>query len=323
MFFTYLILCIAVLFSSAVYAAEEKHISIGTAGIGGGYYPTGEFICGSVNKNRKNYGHNIHCSVESTGGSVDNLRSIQEGKMSVGMAQADWQYHSVNGTGKFEKDGKNEKLRFLFSLHLDTAHMVSKKELNARNFKDLKGKAVNIGKEGSGAEATVRFALNQYNSTPEKYFGQVSKLSSSEQAAALCSGKIDAYFYTTAIGAAAITDASNTCDVSVVNWMDPEIINMIKNIPYYGVSIIPAKTYRGQEKEIKTWGLPATIVASADTDEEIIYYLVKSVFDDFQGFQSQSPMYVGLLPVHAVYNGRTAPYHSGAKKYFKEIGLLK
>ena len=77
---------------SAAEAAEKKFVNIGTAGIGGGYYPTGGFICNMLNKSRSKYGHKIRCSVESTAGSVANLRSMHAGELDVAVAQADWQF---------------------------------------------------------------------------------------------------------------------------------------------------------------------------------------------------------------------------------------
>jgi len=304
-------------------AQDRKYVNIGTAGIGGGYYPTGGFICNVLNKSRKSQGHNIRCTVESTGGSVANLRSIQAGEMDVATVQADWQYHSYHGTSKFEEAGANEDLRFLFSLHIDTAHLVARSELGASSFDDLKGKIVNIGNAGSGTEATMNFALSRYGTDPDSYFGQATRLTSREQSQALCDGKIDAFFYTTGITASSIVEATNTCDVDILNWSDDTTAAMIEEFPYYGVSVIPDGTYKGQSGERKSWGLPAALVASADADEEVIYNLVKSVFDNFEDFKAQSTLYVAITREGSVVNGRSVPYHPGAERYFREVGLIK
>jgi hypothetical protein len=313
----------AAVMATGAAAAERKFVNIGTAGIGGGYYPTGGFICNVLNKSRKTQDHNVRCTVESTGGSVANLRSIQAGEMDVAIAQADWLYHSYNGSSKFEENGANEDLRFLFSLHLDTAHLVAKAGLGVTDFDGLKGKVVNVGNAGSGTEATMGFALSRYDTDADKFFGQATRLTSREQAQALCDGKIDAFFYTTGVTASSITEATNTCDSTVLNWNDATIDAMIEEFPYYGKSIIPAGTYRGQDDERVTWGLPATLVASADADEEVIYNLVKSVFDNFEDFKAQSTLYVAVTREGAVANGRSVPFHPGAERYFREVGLIK
>ncbi|GAA6208837.1 TAXI family TRAP transporter solute-binding subunit [Cognatishimia sp. WU-CL00825] len=314
---------VAMSMAAGVSAQERLYVNIGTAGIGGGYYPTGGFICNVLNKSRKAQGHNVRCTVESTGGSVANLRSIQAGEMDVAIAQADWQYHSYRGTSKFEGNGANDKLRFLFSLHVDTAHLVSRADLGLKEFSDLEGKVVNVGNAGSGTEATMNFALSRYGSDVDSHFGQATRLTSREQAQALCDGKIDAFFYTTGVTASSITEATNTCDASVLNWNDATIDAMIEEFPYYGRSVIPNGTYRGQTEELTTWGLPATLVASADADEDVIYNLVKSVFDNFEDFKAQSTLYVAISREGSVVNGRSVPFHPGAERYFREVGLIK
>ncbi|NIA71326.1 TAXI family TRAP transporter solute-binding subunit [Pelagibius litoralis] len=313
----------AIALASGAAAQDRKFVNIGTAGIGGGYYPTGGFICNVLNKSREAQGHNIRCTVESTGGSVANLRSIQAGELDVAIAQADWQYHSYRGSSKFEDVGANEDLRFLFSLHIDTAHLVARADAGATSFDDLEGKIVNIGNAGSGTEATMNFALSRYDTDAESYFGQATRLTSREQAQALCDGKIDAFFYTTGVTASSITEATNTCDATVLNWNDETIDAMIEEFPYYGKSIIPNGTYRGQTEELTTWGLPATLVASASADEEVVYNMVKAVFDNFEDFTAQSTLYVAITREGAVVNGRSVPVHPGAERYFKEVGLME
>jgi TRAP transporter TAXI family solute receptor len=251
------------------------------------------------------------------------LAAVETGEMDVAIAQADWLYHSYNGSSKFEENGANQDLRFLFSLHLDTAHLVAKGDLGVSDFAGLQGKVVNVGNAGSGTEATMSFALSRYDTDAESYFGQATRLTSREQAQALCDGKIDAFFYTTGVTASSITEATNTCDSTVLNWNDATIDAMIEEFPYYGKSIIPAGTYRGQADERVTWGLPATLVASADADEEVIYNLVKSVFDNFEDFKAQSTLYVAVTREGAVANGRSVPFHPGAERYFRETGLIK
>ncbi len=309
--------------SATAEAADRKFVNIGTAGIGGGYYPTGGFICNVLNKSRKDQGHNIRCTVESTGGSVANLRSIQIGDLEVGIAMSAWQHHSWNGTDRFEPDGKSEDLRFLFSLHADAAHIVAREDAGINSFADLEGKVVNTGNAGSGTEAQVYEMMGRYGVEPESFFKQETKLTSKEQAQALCDGKIDAFFYPTAVGAASIIEATNTCDARVVPWNDEIVAAMMAERPYVITVVIPSGTYKGQDAEVETWGTPATIVSSAATDEEVVYNLVKAVFDDFETFKSQSPMYTAVRKEDAAAAGRTAPYHPGAERYFREVGLVK
>ena len=56
-------------------AFATQFITIGTGGVTGTYYPTGGAICRMMNKEKKKTG--IRCSVESTGGSVYNVKYYQ------------------------------------------------------------------------------------------------------------------------------------------------------------------------------------------------------------------------------------------------------
>ena len=91
------------MFGTAATAAEQQFVTIGTGGVTGVYYPTGGAICRLVNKGRKEHG--IRCSVESTGGSVYNTRTIREGELDFGIVQSDVQSAAITGTGKFADDG--------------------------------------------------------------------------------------------------------------------------------------------------------------------------------------------------------------------------
>ncbi|MFV2092719.1 MAG: TAXI family TRAP transporter solute-binding subunit [Hyphomicrobiales bacterium] len=304
-------------------ANETKYVNIGTAGIGGDFYPSGGFICNLLNKGRKKYGYHIRCTVESTAGSTANMRAIQAGELMVGMAEAESQSNSYNGVGSFKNSGPNKDLRYLFSLQADVLHVVARKSLGIKDFMDLKGKVVNTGNAGSGTEGVVNTALKAYGTTPDKFFKQATKLTSREQAQALCDGKIDAFIYPVGISGASITEATNTCEAEIVEWDDKNIKKLVDGTDYFSMVTIPDGTYKGQKGDRTTWGLPATVNASADADDEVIYYLVKVVFDNFEDLKKQSSLYTGITREGAIDNGRTAPYHPAALRYYKEVGLIK
>jgi uncharacterized protein len=309
--------------SGAAVAQEVKYVNIGTGGIGGDFYPSGGYICNLLNKGRKKYGYNIRCTVESTAGSVANLRSIQAGELSVGLSEADSQLASWEGTGSFEEVGANKDLRYLFALGADVMHVVTRKDTGIKSFMDLKGKVVNTGNAGSGTEALIKTALKAYGSTPEAFFRQSTKLTSREQSQALCDGKIDAFIYPVAISGATIAEATNTCDAVVISWDDAKISEMVDGVGYFSPMTIPAGTYRGQNEDATTWAMPATILADANADDEVIYNLVKAVFDNFEDLKKQSSIYTGATREGAISAGRSVPYHPAALRYYKEVGLIK
>ena len=299
--------------------AGQKFVTIGTGGVTGVYYPTGGAICRLVNKTRKTHG--IRCSVESTGGSIYNLNTIRAGELDMGVAQSDWQYHAYNGTSKFEKQGPNKKLRAVFSIHPEPFTVVARKDSGIKNFMDLKGKRVNIGNPGSGQRGTMEIAMAAVGMTM-KDFKLASELKSSEQSKALCDNKIDAMVFTVGHPSGSIKEASTSCDSVLVTVDGPAIDKLVADKDYYRTATIPGGMYRGTPNDTKTFGVGATFVSSTAVPTDVIYNVVKAVFDNFEDFKKLHPAFNNLVPAEMIKDGLSAPLHDGAAKYYKEMGWL-
>jgi len=320
-----LVLGIALLFGFALMIgpapvqAEQTFVTIGTGGVTGVYYPTGGAICRLVNKARKTHG--IRCSVESTGGSVYNLNTIAAGELDMGVAQSDWQYHAYHGTSKFAKKGPNKDLRAVFSIHPEPFTVVARKDSGIKTFKDLKGKRVNIGNPGSGQRGTMEVVMGVYGWTKAD-FKLASELKSAEQSKALCDNKVDAMVFTVGHPSGSIKEATTTCDSVMVEVAGPKIDKLVKDADYYRTATIPGGMYRGTATDTKTFGVGATFVTSAKVPDNVIYNVVKAVFDNFDQFKKLHPAFRNLKESEMIKDGLSAPLHNGAKKYYKERGWL-
>ncbi|MDH3742890.1 MAG: TAXI family TRAP transporter solute-binding subunit [Hyphomicrobiales bacterium] len=299
-------------------AAQQKFISIGTGGVTGVYYPTGGAICRLVNKSRKEHG--IRCSAESTGGSIYNINTIKAGELEFGVAQSDWQYHAYNGTSKFEEAGKYEKLRAVFSVHAEPVTIIAHDESGVMNITDLKGKRLNIGNPGSGTRGTwevLESALGWQRSDLKL----ASEMKSAETGAAVCDGKIDAYFWLVGHPSALTQESLATCASHLVNATGPEIDKLVADNSYYRVATIPAGMYNNKE-DVTTFGVGATFVSSSDVSEDVVYTVVKAVFENFDQFKKLHPAFAHLKEAEMIKDGLSAPLHDGAVKYYKERGWM-
>ena len=82
-------------------------------------------------------------------------------------------------------------------------------------------------------------------------------------------------------------------------------------------------TYKGNPDDVNTFGVGATFVSSTAVSEEVIYHIVKSVFENFNNFKKLHPAFAHLKKEEMVKSGLTAPLHPGALKYYKEAGLIQ
>lgn len=322
-----LVIGVALLFGFALFMgaapttvqAETQFVTIGTGGVTGVYYPTGGAICRLVNKGRK--AHGIRCSVESTGGSVYNLNTIAAGELDMGVAQSDWQYHAYHGTSKFKDKGPNKCLRAVFSVHPEPFTVVARADSGIKTFDDLKGKRVNIGNPGSGQRGTMEVVMKAKGWT-KKSFKLASELKSAEQSKALCDNKVDAMVFTVGHPSGSIKEAATSCDSIIVPVTGKEIDMLVKKNDYYRTATIPAGMYRGTDSDVKTFGVGATFVTSCKVPDDVIYNVVKSVFENFDQFQKLHPAFKVLKKKEMVKDGLSAPLHPGAVKYYKEAGLM-
>jgi len=301
-------------------AAADEFVTIGTGGVTGVYYPAGGAICRLVNRGRKQHG--IRCSVESTGGSIYNLNTIAAGELDMGVAQSDWQYHAWYGSSKFADKGPNKDLRAVFSLHAEPFTVVARADSGITSLADLKGKRVNIGNPGSGQRGTMEVVMQVLGWSKDD-FALAAELKSAEQSRALCDNEVDAIVFTVGHPAASIKEATTSCESVLVPVDGPAIERLISATDYYRSATIPGGMYRGNADDVPTFGVGATIVASAQTSDEAVYQVVKAVFDNFAAFRRLHPAFAHLEKQQMVSDGLSAPLHPGAIRYYKEVGLLK
>lgn len=298
--------------------AQETTIRIGTGGKTGVYFPTGGAICRLTNRGIADHG--VSCQVESTGGSVYNLKAIRAGTLDFGIAQSDWQFHSMNGTSKFEDETPYGELRAVFSLHPEPFTVLARADSNIKTFEDLVGKRVNIGNPGSGSRGTMDVLLAAKGMKISD-FSLVTELKSSEQARAVCENKIDAMVFTVGHPSGSIKEATTECDTVLVEVSGPEVDALISENPYYRTAVVPGGMYQGNPEDTKTFGVGATLVTSAKVPDDVVFALTKSVFENMRRFRRLHPALGILKEGEMIKDGLSAPIHEGAQRYYSEAGL--
>ncbi len=299
--------------------AKTTFVTIGTGGITGVYYPTGGAIAKMVNAKRKEYG--IRATVESTGGSVFNINSIMAGDLEFGVAQSDRQYQAVEGIADWKDKGPQKDLRAVFSIHAETVDLIAAVDANINSIQDLKGKRVNIGNVGSGYRQNAIDALVANGLDFKKDF-HAESLKAAEAPGLIQDGRIDAAFYTVGHPSGYYKEA--TAGVRKVKFIAiPNAEKLIAKYPYYAAAKTLMSNYPGaanNEEAVETFGVKATFVTSAKVSDEVVYAIVKEVFDNFDKFAKLHPAYKGLTKENML-TGLSAPFHPGAMKYYKEVGL--
>jgi len=299
--------------------AKTTFVTIGTGGITGVYYPTGGAIAKMVNAKRKEYG--IRATVESTGGSVFNINAILAGDLEFGVAQSDRQYQAVKGIADWADKGPQEDLRAVFSIHAETVDLIAAVDSGINTIQDLKGKRVNVGNVGSGYRQNAIDALEANGLNFENDF-HAESLKAAEAPGLIQDGRIDAAFYTVGHPSGYYKEA--TAGARKVKFIPiPNADKLVAKFPYYAAASTLMSNYPGAantEDTVETFGVKATFVTSAKVADDVVYAIVKEVFENFDKFVKLHPAYAGLTKEDML-AGLSAPIHPGAIKYYKEAGL--
>jgi hypothetical protein len=147
-----------------------------------------------------------------------------------------------------------------------------------------------------------------------------AQMKSAETPGALCDNKIDALFWLVGHPNGLSKEATTTCDAVMVEVSGPAIDKLVADNSYYFKATIPGGMYRGSPNDTPVFGVGATFVSSTATPENTVYQVVKAVFDNIDSFRKLHPAFANLVEIDMVNNGRSAPLHDGAAKYFKERG---
>lgn len=301
-------------------AAED--ISIGAGDRTGPYYAFGRRICRLLS--RKIGG--MTCSLlptprGDTAESYSNLINIQNGAADIGLARSDWHYFGVTGTGPLKHIFERlDTVRSLFSIHSLPATLVVRGDSRITKLDDLAGKRVNIGRAHSDDRRSIDLVMSAKKWTAGNFL-LAEKISRSEQTLAFCHDRIQAMFFTVSHPNAAIRQVAELCNAVLVNLSDEVIDDILAAKPYLASATIPKGTYPGMTDTIKTFGATVTVVTSADAPEDLVYSIVKAVFENLSDLKKMHPALRNLDPKLMVRNGLTAPLHIGAIRYYRENGL--
>ena len=287
-------------------------MTMGTGGTSGTYYGYGG-VLGQYIKN--NAGINV--TVVSTDGSKANIQGIAAGNYQLGTVQSDVMSYAWDGTRSFEEEGKVDSFRTVAGLYAEAVQLITM-DPEIKSVADLKGKAVSIGAPGSGVYFNAVDVLTAAGLTEEDIKAQYQSFADS--ADALKDGNIDAAFIVAGPPTPAITELCTTNAAYLVP-IDGEVAEkLMEACPFYTTHVIPAGTYAGQEADVTTVTVKATLIVNADAAEEDVYNLTKAIFENAEAITAENAKGAELSVENAT-EGFTVPFHAGAAKYFAEKGV--
>lgn len=311
-----LVLAVAVALMTAGFgqpaSAAKEFISIGTGGTGGVYYPYG----GAMAEIWTQHVKDVQAVAEVTGASVENIKLAHKGETVVGLVMGDVAYEAYYGKGRFE--GQPQKVAGMFVMYQNVYQVVTLKDSGITKLQDLKGKKVSVGSPGSGTEYMSNLVLHSVGVPYDSF--DVRRLSFVENANALRDGTIDVGIWCVGPPTSSIMDLATTHDIRMVPFSDQEIKKVTTEYPYYAPSTLPKGIYTGVEEDVPTVSVWNVVICSSDLSEDLVYNLVKAIYENQDYLVKVYPGAKDTTPENAV-RFSPIPLHPGTVKYLKEKGL--
>lgn len=295
-------------------SADAVSLKMATGGTTGTYYAYGGVIANILNSKLGS----LQLNVQSTGASKANIFLIDDGEADVAIVQNDVMDYASKGTDLFEEDGAIESFSAGAALYAEVCQIISSGDI--KSVEDLKGKRVSVGDAGSGVEFNARQILNAYGISFDDI--EVNNLGFGDSADALKDGKIDAFFCTAGAPTTAITELATTNSINLLGIDDEHAAALQNDYAFYTQYTIPGGTYKGVDDDVVTVAVKATLIVSDKLSEDVVYDLVKGLFDNKDAITAGHAKGAELDPAYAV-DGISVKFHPGAEKYFKEAGVLQ
>lgn len=301
---TFIIAATIAAFGAGASTAEEMRV--GTASLGGAFYPMGQSIANLVNKYA---GDDISMVPVVTGGSVQNPRLIDAGEVEIAITNNNLAKLGVAGKGPYSSGEIDMKA--VAALHPSVLHMITLDGSDIETFEDLKGKRVAVGPAGGGTLGFLNFLLPMHGMDVDDI--TPSFLSYSDGFSQLTDGNVDAALALSGYPAGAVMQAAAGAKLKYVGYSVGKIDEAIAANSAYNAVTIPADVY-GTATDGVVLGVNNMLIAPTSADPDKIESIVRAVFDHLDEFRAENANAKQIDPAASL--SLSIPLHEGAARYF-------
>jgi len=308
---------------TSVEAQEERSYILTTATTGGTYYPVGVALA-TLTKVQLEPETGIGMSAISSAGSGENVKLLREDQAQFAILQGLFGRYAAEGTGPIEGEGPQEWLRSITMLWQNVEHFALLEEFvdtgTIDDLANLEGEPFSIGARNSGTEGSGREILNNLGIDPEMmdlvYQGY------GPTAESIQDGNIVGFNMPGGVPVSGVTQAmASRDDITILDFTDEQMERANGGgAPLWTRYVINAETYPNQPEDINTIAQPNFLGVRADVDEDAVYQILKTVYENLPFLQNIHPA-TNAMSLDAAIAGLPAPLHPGAVRYYEEVGM--
>lgn len=298
----------------AATTGAATYLSLGTGGVTGTYYPLGGAFANLITNNIAGY----NCTAESTGGAVENAWLLARGEIDIGFVDASTVYQAQNSLGDFS-DGGAASIKGLMSIYNEIVQLVSCNP-DITSIEDLRGKKVAVGSAGSGTEVMARTLLELYGMSYDDI--EEDFLGFGDASTGLKDKTLDAAIIWAGVPTSGLLELGAQNDFYMIDIPADKMAQLKESQPFCVEATMDSSYYSGMKNTANTIGVPATLCAREDLDEQLVYDFLATTFDNLQVIADAHSQGANLSLESCLLGLESAELHPGAVKYYTEKGLL-
>jgi TRAP transporter TAXI family solute receptor len=306
-----LLFCVAFsMHAHAANAESPKTLTIGTASPGGVYLPYGQFLA-------KLWTEKVGIPVDaiSTQGPVHNVKLLDLGGAQIGMTTMGIALEGWKGTGEWAHGKQFTMMRALFPMFDTPFQLAVLRRSGVTTLQQLDKRAMGVGPRAGTGGTYIPTVMKLLGIAPEIKYGSIADL-----ATELLEGRYDASATMTGVPVPALIQAENKESLTFITLSREQLDVIRKAMPEMSPSTISSKTYRSLEKDYDTFGVYNFAIVRRDLPDDLVYRLVKVLFENTQDLIREVPTAADTIPQNV---GKDAflPFHPGAVRYYRERGI--
>lgn len=299
-----------------------KSLIIATATTGGTYYPVGVAI-GTLISIKLAEKDGLTATAINSAGSSENVQMLKNKECDLAILQGLYGMEAYNGKGSYT-GAPMQQMAGITMLWQNVEHFaLLTKYAKTGTIMDLKGlnEKFSIGKRGSGTEGSGRVILANLGIEPDKDF-TTEYLGYNPSVDAMQDARIAGANIPAGVPVSAITQmyAMLGDKATVLDVTDEQLAKINGDVELWTRFPIPPDTYPGQKKLINTIAQPNLLVVTDDMDEETVYKITKTIFENLP-FLNNIHSATKAMALDQAIAGMPMPLHPGAVKYYQEVGI--
>ena len=285
------------------------HLTIGTASPGGTYYVYGEGLAKILTR-----ALDLPVTMRPTDGPTQNIELLEAGEAKVVFVTSGIALQAWNASGVWAGKKPARSMRAMFPMYDTPFQLLAFQESNIRSVADIAGKRIGVGPRGGTSATYFPEFFNTLKIAATFVFGEWSDL-----AAQMNARTIDVLAVGAGVPFPSFIELEAKNRVRYVTLTRENIAALRLAMPELSPSRVPAGTYPSLLRDYQTLGLYNFAVAHADLPADLVYNIVRVVFDKHEEMMEVHASAAATVSANMERN-TFLPLHPGAIRFYRQIG---